>query len=91
MFCRHVYVSGRVQGVGFRWYASREARELGLKGWIANLHDGRVEAWLEGSEDAVTKMLGWLGHGPPAARVTALEVLEAEPHHLVGFDVRRAS
>ena len=70
--CRHVLVSGRVQGVGFRWYAREKAEELGLAGWVRNLPDGRVEAWLEGEEEAVTAMLArhrrTRHQGPAAAR-----------------------
>ena len=87
--CRHVLVSGRVQGVGFRWYAREKAQELGLAGSVANLPDGRVEAWIEGESGAVEAMLAWLRHGPPAARVTNLEVVESEPRGLTSFGVRR--
>lgn len=82
-------VSGRVQGVGFRWYARAKAEELGLAGWVRNLPDGRVEAWLEGEEEAVRAMLAWLAKGPPAARVTNVEAVVREPEGLSGFDGRR--
>jgi acylphosphatase len=82
---RHVLVSGRVQGVGFRWHARAKAEELALAGWVANLEDGRVEAWLEGEAAAVEAMLAWLARGPSAARVTGLEVVAAEARGLVGF------
>lgn len=86
---RHVLVSGRVQGVGFRWHARAKGQELGLAGWVRNLPDGRVEAWLEGEEAAVAAMLAWLAKGPPAARVTNLEVVEREPEGLTCFETRR--
>ncbi len=89
LVCRHVLVSGRVQGVGFRWHARAKAGELGLAGWVANLPDGRVEAWLEGAAEAVEAMLAWLRKGPPAARVTNLEVVESEPRGMTGFGVKR--
>jgi acylphosphatase len=85
--CRHVFVSGRVQGVAFRYYARQRANELGLGGWVRNLVDGRVEAWLEGDGNAVGTMLDWLRRGPPAARVTGMEVLETEPRGLQAFRV----
>jgi len=87
--CRHVLVSGRVQGVGFRWYAREKGQELGLAGWVRNLPDGRVEAWLEGEAAAVRAMLAWLEKGPPSARVKSVEVIERTSEGLMAFDVRR--
>jgi acylphosphatase len=87
--CRHVFVSGRVQGVGFRWHARAEAERLGLAGWVANLPDGRVEAWLEGDERALEAMLTWLARGPSAARVTHVEAVAISAQGLTGFAVRR--
>jgi acylphosphatase len=86
---RHVLVSGRVQGVGFRWYTRSKAVELRLAGWVANLPDGRVEAWLEGESEALESMLAWLAKGPPAARVTNVESVAHEPRGLTGFESRR--
>jgi len=86
---RHVLVSGRVQGVGFRWHTRSRASELGLAGWVRNLPDGRVEAWLEGEEGAVRTMLAWLAHGPPAARVRGVEVVERSCEGLQGFELAR--
>ncbi|MFC0399951.1 acylphosphatase [Paraburkholderia rhizosphaerae] len=63
-------VRGVVQGVGFRLATVREAHALGIKGWVANLDDGSVEALLQGPANQVDRMLTWLRHGPPAARVT---------------------
>jgi len=71
-----VRVTGRVQGVSFRWYAAREARRLGLAGWVRNEPDGSVAAHLEGSDDAVGEMVDWCRHGPPAARVDDVAVSE---------------
>ncbi|MGH9465330.1 MAG: acylphosphatase [Thermoanaerobaculia bacterium] len=86
--CRHVLVSGRVQGVGFRWSARHRARELGLAGWARNLPDGRVELVLEGGEEPVRAMLAWLAQGPPAARVAHLEVGERACEGGAGFELR---
>ena len=86
--CRHVLVSGRVQGVGFRWYARETAERLGLGGWVKNLPDGRVELLLEGREPAVEAMLVWLERGPPAAHVKNLEVVERASEGLRTFSVR---
>lgn len=65
----HIYVTGRVQGVFFRYAAKRKASNLGVFGWVKNLPDGRVEAVLEGKEDAVEKMATWMKVGPPVAKV----------------------
>lgn len=73
---RRVLVSGRVQGVGFRWAAAEAARGLGLRGAVRNLRDGRVEAVLDGDAEAVEAMIDWLGHGPPTATVDSAEVDE---------------
>ena len=89
LVCRHVFVIGRVQGVAFRWNARARAEELGLAGWVRNLYDGRVEAWVEGDDGAVRSMLAWLEQGPPGARVTGTQVSEREPAGLSGFEVRR--
>jgi len=85
---RHVFVRGRVQGVAFRWSAADEARRLGVDGWVRNLPDGRVEAWVQGPADTVDAMLEWLGRGPSAARVDAVEVAPAPPRALEGFEIR---
>ncbi|MGF6777353.1 acylphosphatase [Paraburkholderia sp. GAS334] len=66
----YVHVRGLVQGVGFRHATVRQAHALGIKGWVANLDDGSVEAMLQGAANQVDRMLSWLRHGPPAARVT---------------------
>ena len=70
----HLFISGRVQGVFFRANMRRVAKEHGVKGWVRNLPDGRVEAVLEGPEDAVKKVIEWAHRGPPLARVERVEV-----------------
>jgi acylphosphatase len=86
---RRTRVRGHVQGVGFRWYAKEHAREIGLAGWVQNLPDGSVEAWLEGAPATVEAMIAWLRHGPPAARVETVDVSEVEPSGASRFEVRR--
>ena len=71
---RHVLVSGRVQGVGFRWLVRSLAHEHGLVGWVKNLEDGRVEAFLEGEEAPVAAALAAIRSAPFPARVDACEV-----------------
>ncbi len=74
--CRHVWVSGRVQGVWFRARTAEQARALGLQGWVRNRADGRVEVLIQGSESTVERLLAWLEQGPPLARVDRLSVNE---------------
>jgi acylphosphatase len=66
----HVLLSGRVQGVFFRLEAKRKADNRGVKGWVRNLPDGRVEAVFEGEEEAVKALIEFCRRGPPRARVT---------------------
>jgi acylphosphatase len=75
----HVFVSGRVQGVNFRWYTQQKAQELGLTGWVRNLWDGRVEAIFEGETGAVQRGVGWCHVGAPSARVDRVEVTYEQP------------
>lgn len=75
----HVFISGRVQGVNFRWYTQRKAEELGLTGWVRNLHDGRVEAVFEGREQAVKNAVNWCHTGPPWAWVDKVDVKYEQP------------
>lgn len=72
-------ISGRVQGVCFRAYTRDEARRLGLKGWVRNLPDGRVEVLAQGDPDTLKALESFCRQGPPYARVTFVEVIE-EPH-----------
>jgi len=66
----HVLIEGRVQGVGYRYATWRQARSLGLTGWVRNLEDGHVEAEFEGAKASLDAMHDWCKIGPPAARVT---------------------
>jgi acylphosphatase len=74
---KHLIVSGRVQGVGFREYLRREAERLNVKGWVRNRHDGTVEAMLHGWPENVAEIVNWARRGPPSARVTAIQVNDA--------------
>ncbi len=87
---KRVLVRGRVQGVFFRGATQEEARRLGVAGWVRNCPDGSVEAVLEGPSGPVDALLGFLAHGPPAARVDDLEhAEEARLEGFEGFEVRR--
>lgn len=74
-----VLISGKVQGVYFRAYTKEEADRLGVKGWVRNLPDGRVEALFEGEESLVEEMIKWCHKGSPYSVVTNVEVIE-EPY-----------
>jgi len=76
-----------VQGVGFRYSLQNEARRLDLAGWVRNRPDGSVEAVIHGLQDAVETMIEWARHGPPAARVTEVEV-SADSGSYSAFEMR---
>jgi acylphosphatase len=75
---RRFLVRGRVQGVGFRWFVEREAHILGVAGWVRNNHDGSVEVLAQGTRDQLSGLHSRLREGPRAARVDAVEAVEAE-------------
>jgi acylphosphatase len=85
----HVLISGRVQGVGYRYATVDTASQLGLTGWVRNLPDSRVEAVFEGVQEVVEEMVRWCHIGPPAAVVQNVVVEYEEPEGLRGFEVRR--
>ena len=85
---RKVRLFGRVQGVFFRQWSVNQARELGVAGWVRNLPDGSVDAYVTGEEDAVATMVGRLRQGPHGARVEDVMVEEAAPEEVDGFAVR---
>lgn len=84
---RRFVITGRVQGVGFRYAMVEEAARLGLAGWVRNRRDGTVEAVVRGSADAVEAIARWARQGPPGARVTAVEASEASGT-FAGFEMR---
>jgi acylphosphatase len=73
---RRVQIEGRVQGVFFRDSCAREARALGVFGFVRNRGDGGVEAVFEGPPDAVDRMVAWCHQGPPRAVVTAVRAID---------------
>lgn len=86
---RRIQVVGRVQGVFFRASMRGEARRLGVVGWVRNLPDGNVEAWLEGPSDAVAALESWARRGgPSSAVVTDVEVDDVEVAGHDRFEVR---
>jgi acylphosphatase len=84
---RHLFVSGRVQGVWYRGSCADVARGLGVAGWARNLPDGRVEVVAEGPDEAVQRLVEWCRQGPPAARVAGVEERSERPEGLAGFVV----
>lgn len=70
----HLYISGWVQGVFFRANARDRALSYGVKGWVRNLPDGRVEAVCEGEKEWVNKFIEWCKKGPPGAQVEDVEI-----------------
>ena len=85
----HVVVRGRVQGVGFRDATQREARQLGLVGWVRNRLDGTVEVTAEGDEGALKQMETFLRRGPRLAHVIGLDVFwESAKADLEQFEIR---
>lgn len=69
----HLQVRGRVQGVYFRASTQREARRLGLTGWVKNRSDGVVEILAEGEETSIRELYGWAQKGPSASRVDRVD------------------
>jgi acylphosphatase len=81
-------IRGRVQGVGYRWWAERQARRLGLRGWVRNRSDGSVELLAIGAPEAIERLAGLCRQGPPAALGTDVESLDAEDDGSADFDAR---
>lgn len=80
-------ISGRVQGVGFRYWVAREAERLGIDGWVRNCRDGTVEALISGDEDSVRRMVTRCHDGPPVAHVTELVESPAPDPEDTGFRI----
>jgi acylphosphatase len=83
-----IKVTGRVQGVSFRWYAAQEAARLGVHGWVRNEPDGSVAAHVEGDDEAVDALVAWMRHGPSYAVVRDVAVTQVQPSGADAFDIR---
>ncbi len=83
----HVRITGLVHGVSFRSSMAQVASDLGVRGWVRNVPDGSVEAFLEGDERNVKKVLAWARLGPRRARVDKLEVVTATPRNHRDFRI----
>lgn len=84
----HVFVTGDVQGVGYRYTMRMVAHEAGVSGWVRNRRDGAVEAEVEGTDEQVDDVLAWMAEGPPGSRPSTAKVEEIPPTGERGFEVR---
>ncbi len=90
MQAKRYRINGRVQGVGFRYFVSREAGALGVHGWVRNRADGTVEALAQGTNEELDRFLGRLQEGPRWSRVISVSVTEeSDEDVLQGFEIRR--
>jgi acylphosphatase len=89
MIARRAVLEGEVQGVGFRFFAQRAARDAGVKGWVRNRSNGTVETVAEGEADAVSRYLEKLRSGPPGSRVTSLVDEERPVRGYDSFEITR--
>ncbi len=86
--CVRARISGRVQGVGFRWATRRTAVSAGARGYVRNLPDDRVEAVFEGSESVVDRVLAFVREGPAGAHVTGVEIESLPSSGYTDFEIR---
>ncbi|NJK63739.1 MAG: acylphosphatase [Synechococcaceae cyanobacterium SM2_3_1] len=84
----HLLISGQVQGVGFRAATEQMAHNAGVRGWVRNRTDGRVEAVFEGATPVVESMVRWCHQGPPAAQVEKVERWEEPVEGVLSFQVK---
>jgi acylphosphatase len=82
-------ITGEVQGVNYRVTAAREARRLGLAGWVRNEPDGCVLVDVEGEPEAIEQFLAWCAQGPPHARVASIATAPAAPAGYTDFTIQR--
>ncbi|HIC45613.1 MAG TPA: acylphosphatase [Methylophaga aminisulfidivorans] len=86
---KHCLISGRVQGVSYRYSAQQQAHKLGVTGWVRNLADGPVELLIQGEAQQLEDMLNWANQGPRFAEVTTIEVTEQSANlTFTDFEIR---
>ncbi|TDO73020.1 acylphosphatase [Halanaerobium saccharolyticum] len=85
---KHIYISGRVQGVGFRAFIREQAAVLDIKGWAKNLADGRVEVVIQGQKNNIKQMISKLKEGPSFARVDDFEINDEQVDDYNDFEIR---
>jgi acylphosphatase len=84
----HIFISGKVQGVYYRQNTAQKAQELGIRGWVRNLSDGRVESVMEGDQVNIDKILDWCKQGPADANVSGVQVVNEEyKDEFITFDI----
>ncbi len=88
MPCQHIHITGKVQGVSFRYYILKEAQRLGINGWVKNLEDGRMEAIAQGKEEDLQQLLRLFRKGPPYAEVERVDMKEMPEQKLEGFEIK---
>ena len=84
----YALVEGRVQGVGFRYSAAREAMRLRINGWVRNTDKGDVEVWAEGTEEKLELFFKWLKKGPQLSRVDSVKLDKCEPRGYEDFGIQ---
>jgi acylphosphatase len=84
----HLFFHGRVQGVFYRAFVRNQAARLGIRGWVRNLHDGRVEAVLEGNRELIEEAIAACRKGPSGAHVDEVEQVWETPSGEEGFEIR---
>lgn len=84
-----ITVIGKVQGVYYRQSARQKAQELGITGFVKNLPNGDVMLIATGNTEQLNALVAWCRKGPPAARVTNVQVIEEEAHHYDSFTISR--
>ena len=82
-------IRGRVQGVGFRYFAERAANEVGVSGWVRNDDDGTVQVYAVGSAEQLSELAGMLWKGPKWAEVRGVDESEAVVERVFGFSVKQ--
>jgi acylphosphatase len=86
IICRHLVITGRVQGVAYRITMQEEAQRLGVRGWVRNRSQGDVEALVQGTPEAVEAIIEWARRGPSLAIVRNVQINEAPEGNFTRFD-----
>ena len=89
LITRHLRITGRVQGVGYRWNMAQQAQRLGVNGWVRNKRDGSVEALIQGPASQVLSLIEWAQQGPKQAQVADVAVTVAEALEVFGWFEQR--